>query len=545
MAPLEVVLVLISAVVASGILARMSPLPIPQPLVQIALGVFLATVADIGVRLEPQLFFVLFLPPLLFFDGWRLPRASLVRDKGTILALSLGLVVFTVLAGGLLIHWLIPAMPLAVAFALASVISPTDPVAVKAIAGRSPVPGRLMRILEGEALFNDASGLVCMRFAVIAALTGTFSLVGAVGSFVWTSTGGLTIGFAVTAAVAMTKNWVARRYGEDIGAEILVSLLIPFGAYLLADLADCSGILAAVAAGITMGYVERRGSALAATRVRRSVVWETIHFGTSGVIFILLGEQLPRIARQAGGILRESGHDEIVWLAGYVAAISLVVLALRFAWVWVTVQFVLHRAAARRLPPIAVGRLTATLTLAGARGTVTLAGILSLPITLPGGNAFPARDLAIFLAAGVIIVSLVMAMALLPGLLKRLSFPPEPDEGAAEDYARLASGEAALAAIARAQGELAGRPDEADLGAEAAARAMAPYRQRVDALSRSGVERDLMRRTDALERQLELAGMQAERESLLQLARSGRLSDEAARKLVRKVDLAEARIRTS
>lgn len=545
MAPLEIVLILLLAVVASGICARMLPLPVPVPLVQIALGVFVAAIANLGVRLDPQLFFVLFLPPLLFFDGWRLPKASLLHDKGTILALALGLVVFTVLGLGLLIHWMIPAMPLAVAFALAAVISPTDPVAVKAISARAPVPKRLMRILDGEALLNDASGLVCLRFAVAAALTGTFSLVDAVGSFVWASAGGLAIGFAVTTVVAEVKGWVARRYGEDIGVQILISLLIPFGAYLLADLAGSSGILAAVAAGVTMAYVEQGGGALAETRVRRSAVWETIHFGASGVIFVLLGEQLPRIASGAARVVHEAGHDEIVWLLFYVAAITLGVLALRFGWVWMLVRFALRRQVPCGTP---LGgpdwRLVAALTLAGVRGTVTLAGVLSLPFMLADGSAFPARDLAVFLAAGVIITSLIAATLLLPGLLRHLHFPPEPGEAAAEACARVAAGRAALAAIGRARTKLAGSSADADFGAEAAARAAAPYRQRIDALDRSGADRDLARRIEMLERELELVGTRAERELLLQLVRTGRLSDETARKLVREVDLLEARIGT-
>jgi len=534
MAPLEIVLILLAAVVVSGACARMLPVPVPVPLVQIALGVFVAAVANLGVRLDPHLFFVLFLPPLLFFDGWRLPKAGLLRDKGMILALALGLVVFTVLGLGLLIHWMIPAMPLAVAFALAAVISPTDPVAVKAIAARVPVPKRLMRLLEGEALLNDASGLVCLRFAVVAALTGTFSLADAVGSFAWGSIGGLAAGFVVTTVAAQVKNWVSRRYGEDVGAQILVSLLIPFGAYFLADMVGASGILAAVAAGITMGHVEQGGGALAETRVRRSAVWETIQFGASGVIFILLGEQLPRIASRAAEVVHEAGHAEICWLLLYVTAITFGVAALRFAWVWVLLRVALGRAASCRL--------VAALTVAGVRGTVTLAGVLSLPFVLSDGSPFPARDLAVFLAAGVIIASLVAATILLPGLLRHLDFAAEPGEEAAEDAARVTAGEAALAAIARAQGGLATRPGDADLGAEAATRAMAPYRQRIDALSRSGAEGDVARRIEALERELELVGMRAERERLLQLARSGRLSDEAARKLVREVDLVEARI---
>lgn len=178
---IEVVLVMLLAVVASGYLARVLPhwLPLPLPLVQIALGATIAGVFGQGVTLDPHLFFVLFLPPLLFLDGWRIPKDGLFRDRRVVLQLALGLVVFTVVGIGLLIHWMIPAMPLAVAFALAAILSPTDPVAVSSIAARSPIPKRVMHILEGESLLNDASGLVCFRFAVAAAMTGTFSLVSA------------------------------------------------------------------------------------------------------------------------------------------------------------------------------------------------------------------------------------------------------------------------------------------------------------------------------------------------------------------------------
>src|SRR6266436_6380282 len=175
METIAVTLFFLLAVVVSGAFARMSPVPLPLPLVQIALGSIIASVANLGFDLKPDIFFLLFLPPLLFLDGWRIPKQGLFRDKGTILELALGLVVFTVVGVGFFINWMIPEMPVAVAFALAAIVSPTDPIAVSAIAARVPIPKRLMHILEGESLLNDASGLVCMRFAVAAALTGTFS----------------------------------------------------------------------------------------------------------------------------------------------------------------------------------------------------------------------------------------------------------------------------------------------------------------------------------------------------------------------------------
>ncbi len=157
------------AVIASGMVVRALPVAVPVPLIQIALGALISGVFHRGVRLEPDLFFLLFLPPLLFLDGWRIPKEGLLRDKAAILELAFGLVIFTVVGVGFFIHWMIPSMPLPVAFALAAIVSPTDPVAVSAIAARVPIPRRVMHILEGESLLNDASGLVAFRFAVAAA----------------------------------------------------------------------------------------------------------------------------------------------------------------------------------------------------------------------------------------------------------------------------------------------------------------------------------------------------------------------------------------
>ena len=182
---IEVTLAMLLAVVTSGYLVRMLPFSLPLPLVQVALGAMIAGVFNHGVVMDPEVFFLLFLPPLLFLDGWRIPNDRLRHDRATILALALGLVGLTVVGAGFLIHLLIPAMPLAVAFALGAIVSPTDPVAVSAISARTPIPKRLLNILEGESLLNDATGLVCFRFAVAAAVTGGFSLMSASLTFLW------------------------------------------------------------------------------------------------------------------------------------------------------------------------------------------------------------------------------------------------------------------------------------------------------------------------------------------------------------------------
>jgi monovalent cation/hydrogen antiporter len=539
---IAVALFLLLAVVVSGALARMSPVALPLPLVQIALGAFIASVANLGVTLKPDIFFLLFLPPVLFLDGWRIPKERLFRDKETILELALGLVVFTVVGVGYFINWMVPAMPLAVAFALAAILSPTDSTAVSAIVARVPIPRRLMHILDGESLLNDASGLVCMRFAVTAALTGTFSLSDAVGTFLWLAVGGIAIGVGVTWIAAVAKNWVSRHFGEETGSQILISLLIPFGAYLLAEHLHCSGILAAVAAGITMSYVEQAGQALPITRIRRSAVWDFVQFTASGIIFVLLGEQLPQFVTGAAQVVREAGHHEPIWLVVYVVAITFALAVLRFIWVWTSLRFTLFRAALKgQKPHLPSWRLIAVTSLAGVRGTITLAGVLTLPLTMNDGSAFPARDLAIFLAAGVIIVSLVAASVSLPFLLRGVELPPEPSRQEAEDRARIAAAEAAIQAIEQAQHRMGEGRSDADLYIDAGVRIMELYRHRIDGRSTTGKEASLARKIDEIERTLRLIGLRAERAEIYRIARAHRLSDEVSRKLVRELDLLESR----
>jgi len=526
----------------------MLPWSVPTPLVQILLGCVIGLSTSYSVSLDPELFLLLFLPPLLFLDGWRIPKDELFKDVSTVVELALGLVLTTVIGMGLFIHWMIPAMPLAVAFALAAVVSPTDPIAVSAIAARVPIPKRMMHILEGESLLNDASGLVCLRFAVAAALTGTFSAGGAALNFLWVAGAGLAIGVAVTIVVSRAKAWVTRRWGEDTGSQILVSLLIPFGSYMLAEHFHASGILAAVSAGVTMTFAEISREAMAVTRMRRNSVWDTIQFTLNGIIFVLLGEQLPAILAGAKRTVAVTGHTQPGWLALYVVAIVIGLAALRFAWVWLSLKFTILRkrqasggnnvAAAVATPN---WRLVAAMSFAGVRGAITLAGVLTLPLVLNDGTPFPARDLAIFLAAGVIIVSLLLASIALPVLLKNLTMPGEPSKQAEEDAARVATAEAAIKAIERHQHRLAESHGDADRYAAAGGRVMDLYRERIEGL-REG-ERDAAREQERLFRDFRLVGLKAERAALGELIRSRSAGSETIRKLTRELDLSEARFR--
>lgn len=543
------VLASLFAVVISSFLARASRLP--APLVQIALGALLYQSGLVSVVLDPEVFFLLFLPPLLFLDGWRIPKDSLRRDAPAVLSLALGLVVFTVLGMGLFIHWLIPAIPMPVAFALAAVLSPTDPVAVSTLSARSPLPARLMRILQGEALLNDATGLVCLRFAVATVLTGAFSLPAALASFVWVAAGGVIIGASLTWLVAQVTSRVAERFGDAGGSQIVITLLIPFGVYLVAERAGCSGILAAVAAGFTMSYMDV-WQWRASTRLRRTAVWDTVQLIANGSVFVLLGEQLPRLIAAAPASVSGTSMEAAMQIGGWICTIVAALTALRCAWVWLSLWFMravgrfrqrtarMSGAEATSAASPVEWRMVLVMAIAGVRGAVTLAGVFTLPLVLGDGTPFPARELTILIAAGVIVLSLVLATIALPPVLKGLAEVAETSHHAAEIEARLAAARAAIAAVASAEVDSTGGEPARRRFADIATRILEPYRRR---LARGAVaEGDADRSTDdAVERQLRLAGLRAERDEIRRHGRLHGLDDITVRRLVRELDLQEAR----
>ena len=537
-----ITLVLLACVIASSIVKRAARIPLPLALVQIATGALIAQVFGFRVSLAPDVFLLLFVAPLLFLDGWRISKEGLFRDKWTIGAFALGLVLFTVVGAGLFIHWLIPMMPLPVAFALAATLSPTDAVAVSAIAERIPIPKRLMHVLEGEALLNDASGLVCLRFAIAAAVTGSFSLVEAGGTFLWLVFGGVAAGAVVTLLANVVKDWTARLFGEETGTQILISLLLPFGSYVVADRLGASGILAAVTAGIVMSYEELAGRALAGTRIRRAAVWDALQFAGNGVIFVLLGQQLTSVIDQAGQAIRQTGRQGEGWLVVYVAAISCALLVIRSMWTWAALRLIVLRAG-RSAPTISASgwRLIAATSLAGVRGAVSLSGVMTLPLFLADGSSFPARDLAILLAAGVIVVTLVAANVGLPYVLSGIMIPPGTLEQRQEDEARCAAARAAIIAVEGALHETAKATDDADLFSQAGARLIAHYREQIELRRHTAVGAGRGLQIDAIERKLRLLALGAEREELFRIAQSGKVTDELVRDLVREVDLQESR----
>ncbi len=537
-----IVLVFLLTVVVTGFIGRLLPIKVPMPLLQIGAGALLSAFG-FNVEFDPHLFLLLFIPPLLFLDGWRIPKGAFFRDWKPILALAIGLVFFTVLGMGWFIEWLVPAMPLAVAFALAAILSPTDPVAVGAMTANAPLPPRVMHILEGESLLNDATGLVCSTFAVTAAMTGVFSPTIASISFLKVAGGGVVAGVLVAAIVGRLNRWLVRRAGEEPGIQILVSLLIPFAAYLTAEHVHVSGILAAAVAGIAMHYGELSGRPLAATRMQRTAVWDTVQTALNGIIFVLLGEQLPAMIRRLPEAAEASGSgNDVLHLIGYVVVITLMLGALRFAWVWVSIRLTIFRAAIRgeRVEAPAT-RLLAIIATAGVRGAITLAGILTLPLALADGTPFPARDVAVFIAMGVILLSLLIASVGLPLLARGLEEQlPEPERRDTEANARMAAAEAALRRIDKVLATPLSDPQEEAVRAEAAVTVRDVYQRHIDYGDLSGESAEDMQRVADAERRLRLAALDAERDTLYRLRRALVIDDEVHQKLVHEIDLMEA-----
>jgi CPA1 family monovalent cation:H+ antiporter len=516
--------------------------------VQIAIGALLAwPKLGLHVTFDPELFMVLFIPPLLFADGWRIPKREFFMQRRAILMLALGLVFMTVLALGYFVHALVPSISLPVAFALAAVLSPTDAVALTGIAGKGKIAPQLMHILEGEALMNDASGLVALKFAIAAALTGVFSLRDASISFVIIALGGLATGAAVAWLFSVASaRFLNLTQDGDPAPGVVMTLLIPFAAYLFAEHFDCSGVLAAVSAGMMMNYASIANAGPVSSRVRAASTWSMIEFVFNGMVFILLGLQFPHILGQALLDAHHTSDTQALRLIGYVAAVLIALYALRFVWVWLLRWFASRGAARRGMTNAVPGvRTVAITTVAGVRGAVTLAGVLSLPVALTDGQLLPGRDVAIFIASGVILASLLVAVVALPILTNGARRVRDP-HAAEEKLARLFAAQAAIRAVDDLHETECANLDEssAAYAADVTARVMDIYRRRLATLDDEDEPRELARRAEALELRMRLAAIHAERAVLLSLRTEQKINDETLTRLMREVDLSETALTT-
>ncbi len=422
MATLELILMLAAAVLVSSVLEQVLP-RISLPLIQIALGFLLAlfSATTIDITLDPDFFLLLFIAPLLFNDAKNADKLGLWRNKKTILSLAVGLVLIIMLAVGFSVHWLIPSIPLTAAFALGAALGPTDAVAVSSLSRTVDLSRREKALLSGEALLNDASGVVSFQFAIAAAVTGAFSLLDASVSFVFSFFGGIIAGILL----ALIAHWIQGKV-RDLGLEsttffVMFDVLLPFIIYLCAEVISVSGILAVVAAGLVISsYSDRKiGPTASRLSIVSSSVWRVISFALNGIVFVMLGMQLPRATQSTW----DSVAIDNIGLIGFVLAITVVLVVVRFVWVTAMNVVSRHRSEGRGWR-ISGSDLRSDLiaTVGGPKGAVTLSIIFSIPLFTDSGLAFPQRDLIIFLASGVILCTLLLANFLLPVLA-----PPTPE----------------------------------------------------------------------------------------------------------------------
>jgi monovalent cation/hydrogen antiporter len=517
---------LLIAILVLTLLARAIGVPYPIVLVlgSLPLG-YVPGVPD--VELAPELVLVLFLPPLLYFAAFSADLRAMRADTRALSLSSIGLVLATTCAVAVVAHELIDGLPWAAAFALGAVVSPTDPIAATAITRQLGAPRRLVVLIEGESLINDSSALIAYRVAVAAAVGGSFSLFDASVDFVVAVVGGVAIGLVVGAVIAEI-----RRRLDDVPVEITVSLLTGYAAYLPAEELGVSGVLAAVTAGIYLGWLAPRVSS-PEMRMQATAVWQFIAFLLNAVLFVLIGLQLPQILDAVSDVSAGT-------LAGYAAATIAIVVGARFVWLF-TVPYVI-RALDRRpsqverrvgaAPRIVVGW-------AGMRGAVSLAAALAIPLETDAGAPFPERELLIFLAYCVVVFTVVVQGLTLPALIRRLGVREDRSEEEAEEYAaRIAAAEAALERLDGLAGEDWTLDDTIER-----MRGLYTYRRRRFATLSGEVEDadGIQDRSIAFQR-LQHELIDAQRAAIVRMRNERLISSDVMRRVERDLDLEESRL---
>ncbi|MCU6793672.1 Na+/H+ antiporter [Paenibacillus sp. WQ 127069] len=508
-----IVLLLLALIGVSMILNRFVPF-IPVPLIQVALGSLVAVIPwGVHFTLNPELFFVLFVAPLLFNDGKRVPREELWNLRAPILLLSLGLVFATVFVGGYVIHWLLPAIPLSAAFALAAILSPTDAVAVGALSGKIRMPQKITHLLEGEALMNDASGLVAFKFAVAATVSGIFSLPEATASFFLISIGGLLCGCLLSLLIIRIRVFLRHLGMEDTTIHMLIQILTPFLIYLAAEELGLSGILAAVAGGIIHAIErDRSESSLMELKIVSVSTWSMILFILNGLVFLILGLQIPNVAEIVIKDLTISNVQMLI----YILLISLTLVVLRFVWVY---GFWRAESSFSKKEHIGKPQLRPALLIAisGVRGTITLAGAFSIPLFLDDGTAFPERNVIIFLAAGVILISLITASVMLPLLSDKPDKSKERDKQRLEQDAKIQLLEESIHIV---------KEEINEENKDAALSLISDYNKHIQQIRSDGLASQIQFRK--MEREIRLIALNAERHEVKRLVDEGTLNQEAA-----------------
>ncbi|HWC86478.1 MAG TPA: Na+/H+ antiporter [Solirubrobacteraceae bacterium] len=522
-AEILIVGLLVAVALLSSLARRLS---IPYPIVLVAGGALFGFVPGVPVvTLNPDVVLVVFLPPLVYSTAFFANLGDMRANLRGLTLSSVGLVLATMIVVAVAAHALVHGLTWGAAFALGAVVSPTDPLAAATIMRRLELPRRLVSVIEGEGLFNDATALVAYRVAVAAVVGGSFSLLDAGWKFIAGAAGGVLIGLAVGWLIAEIRARV-----EDPQISITISLLSGYAAFVPANAVGASGVLAAVTTGIYMGV---RGPSIidARTRLQGFYVWDVLDFVINAALFVLVGLQLRAVMNGLSG-------QSAAALAGYALAVSAVVAVTRLVWFFTVPYLIrlLDRRPAQRLRRVGV-RPRLVIGWSGMRGAVSLAAALALPLKTDHGAAFPDRDLIIFLTFGVIFTSLVLQGLSLPALIRRLQITRDGDEEAEEIRARLMATKAALAQIDELADADWTREDSIDR-----MRRAYEYRQRRFAARAGKIEDDGYEDRSLAYQQLVQLVLGAQREALVKLRNDGEISNEVMNRVVRDLDLEESRL---
>ncbi len=524
-----VFLVLLLFVVLFATLAR--KLQTPYPIVLVVAGLLLSFIPGIPkIALNPDVIFLVVLPPLLYSAAWLTPWREFKYNLVSILSLAFGLVGFTVLGVAEMAHWIFPGFDWRLGFVLGAVVATTDAIAATSIAKRVGLPQPIVDVLEAESLMNDATGLLALEFAVGLLISGSIPTAGA---------GALRLGYLIAAGLAigllvgLVVEWFERRI-DDGPIEIVISILTPYAVYLAAESVRASGVLAVVASGL---YLSRKSSQFfsATVRLQAWAVWESLTFTINGLVFVLIGLQLPQVL---AGIREYS----LLQLLFYGAIFSAMVIVLRLLWIFPGAHIsyairtrLLHQKYAR---PSAKQIFVIGWT--GMRGVVALAAAMALPETLGDNSPFPQRNLIVFLTFSVILVTLVLQGLTLPPLIRALGLAGQESHHGEEDEARRVIINTALSHLQGAR-----ETDLADFAAvydDISQR----YARRLASLSKEVGETEGMN-SQEMQRYRGILGelLRVERKTAVWLRNEGRITDEVLRRIEHELDLSETRLALS
>jgi Na+/H+ antiporter len=522
-----VFLLLLLFIVVFGLLAR--KLGVPYPIVMVVGGLGLGFVPGIpDVTLDPELIFLVVLPPLLYASAWTTSWRDFHYNFISIFLLAFGLVAFTVLGVALIAPTVLAGFDWRLGLVLGAVVAPTDAIAATSIARRVGLPHRIVDILEGESLINDATGLLALQFAVAIMVSRSVPSVStALLSLVWLIAGGVGIG--------LIGGWIVdsiERQIDDGPIEITLSILTPYAVYLAADAVHASGVLAVVACGL---FLRRRSAHFFSPAVRIQVwsFWESFTFVLNGLVFVLIGLQLPSIRRSITDVSLPK-----MLLDG--AVFSVLLILLRLVWIYPSsglARFVRTRFAHQKEKPPGARQIF-VIGWTGMRGVVSLAAALALPIVLADGSPFPLRNVIVFLTFSVIVVTLVLQGITLPPVIRALGLVGVKGPNCEEQEARRIAIEAAVSHLEDAKGR------DSEESARLYEDLVGHYRQRLAALRQgSGSKEDAADHDRHIE--LSREAIRVERDTAVRLRNEGRINDEVLRRLERELDLSETRFATA